>query len=141
MIFFTTCRFAGSIMKPLVVDQYNHYMLGVDRLDQRMSYYKFVRKSFRWWQKVFFWMVEVVVVNSYIVYNAHTDSRRKLTHKEFRRELVLALCREQKTTSTHRLPQSLEQCLLLVYAGLFLCCGEKKPLHNCSLCLYDRDYL
>jgi hypothetical protein len=89
-------RFPGSPpkLKPMVVDQYNKYMLGVDRLDQRMSYYQFVRKSVRWWRKVFFWMVEVVVVNAYIVYTVHTDARRKLTHKQFRRELVLALCEE-----------------------------------------------
>ena len=79
-------------------------MLGVDRLDQRMSYYQFVRKSVRWWRKVFFWMVEVAVVNSYILYSAHTDARRKLSHKEFRRELVLALCEEQRSATSHRPP-------------------------------------
>ena len=76
-------------MKPLVVDKYNQYMLGVDRLDQRMSYYQFNRKSVRWWRKVFFWVLEVMIVNAFILYLAHTDARRKLTHKEFRREIVL----------------------------------------------------
>ena len=55
--------------KPVVVDNYNKYMLGVDRFDQRMSYYQFVRKSVCWWMKVFFWMLEVAVVNSYILYS------------------------------------------------------------------------
>ena len=77
-------------------------MLGVDRLDQRMAYYQFVRKSVRWWRKVFFWMVEVVVVNSYILYTTHTDARRKHSHKDFRRELVLALCEEQRSVMAHR---------------------------------------
>ena len=77
-------------------------MLGVDRLDQRMSYYQFARKSVRWWRKVFFWMVEVVVVNSYITYINHTDNRRKYTHKEFRRELVMALCHDMRVSRTHR---------------------------------------
>ena len=92
-------------LKPMVVDQYNKYMLGVDLLDQRMSYYQFVRKSVKWWRKVFFWMVEVVVVNAYIVYCRHTDARRKLSHKEFRRELVMSLCEEQRSTTAHRQPQ------------------------------------
>ena len=78
-------------MKPLVVDKYNQYMLGVDRLDQRMSYYQFNRKSVRWWRKVFFWVLEVMIVNASILYLAHTDARRKLTRKEFRREIVLDL--------------------------------------------------
>ena len=86
-------------------------MLGVDRLDQRMSYYQFVRKSVR---KVFFWMIEVVVVNSYILYSSHTDDRRKLSHKEFRRELVMSLCEQQRSIRSHRTPwrqhdQSLER--------------------------------
>ena len=84
-------RYPGSTpkMKPLVVDKYNQYMLGVDRLDQRVSYYQFNRKSVRWWRKVFFWVLEVMIVNASILYLAHTDARRKLTRKEFRREIVL----------------------------------------------------
>lgn len=88
-------------MKPEAVHEYNHFMLGVDRLDQRMAYYQYTRKSVRWWRKVFFWMVEAVVVNSYILYTKHTDARRKLTHKEYRRELVLALC-EPLYDTTHQ---------------------------------------
>ena len=92
-------------MKPLVVDAYNKFMLGVDRLDQRMSYYQFVRKSVKWWRKVFFWMIEVMVVNAYILYTQHTDAARKLSHKEFRRELVMSLCEEQQSTTPHRQPR------------------------------------
>ena len=39
--------------KPLVVTEYNRFMLGVDRLDQRMAYFMFERKSTKWWRKVF----------------------------------------------------------------------------------------
>ena len=95
-----------SKSKPHVVDQYNKYMLGVDRLDQRMSYYKFERKSIRWWRKVFFWMIEVVIVNAYTLYSGHTDVRRKLSHKEFRRQLVITLCEEQISQARHRRPTS-----------------------------------
>ena len=99
-----TCRYAGVSpkTKPLVVDKYNQYMLGVVRLDQRMSYYQFVHKSVKWWRKVFFWMVEVVVVN---LYTSHTDERRKLSHKEFRRELVMSLCEQQRSIRSHRTPR------------------------------------
>ena len=92
-------RFAGSPpkTKPLVVDMYNKYMLGVDRLDQRMAYYQFTRKTVRWWRKVFFWMVEAAIVNAHILYTSHTSARRPLTQKEFRRELVIALCHDQRS--------------------------------------------
>ncbi len=41
--------------KPKVVEDYNQHMLGVDKLDQLVRYYSFVRKSIKWWRKVFFW--------------------------------------------------------------------------------------
>ena len=86
--------------KPQVVHEYNRYMLGVDRLDQRTSYYHFIRKSVKWWRKVFFWIVEVAVVNAYIIYTQHTNAQRKLTHKEFRREIIMSLCEEQHQTKS-----------------------------------------
>ena len=95
------CRFPGSPpkIKPVAVDHYNKYMLGVDRLDQRMSYY--CEEECSLVAQSIFSIVEVAVVNAYILYTAHTDVPRKLSHKEFRRELVLALCDEQRSTTTH----------------------------------------
>ena len=61
-------------------------MLGVDLLDQRMSYFMFERKSLKWWEKVFFGMLEVIVVKSYIFYSSHRTGERKLNSNEFRRE-------------------------------------------------------
>ena len=36
------------------------------------SYYSFVRKSVKWWRKLFFWLTEATVVNSYILYKKHS---------------------------------------------------------------------
>ena len=54
--------------EPQVVVDYNNHMLGVDKLDQLASYCSFLHKSVKWWRKVFFWCVEVAVINPYIVY-------------------------------------------------------------------------
>ena len=86
-------------------------MLGVDRLSQRMAYYQFTRKSVRWWHKVFFWMVEVAIVNAHILYTAHTNTRRPLTQKEFRRELVTTLCHDQHIRMSHPTQQRPDQSL------------------------------
>ncbi len=40
--------------KPLVVHTYNKYMNGVDIADQHSVCYSFVRKSIKWWRKLFF---------------------------------------------------------------------------------------
>ena len=61
------------VKKPEVVAEDNQFMFGVDKIDQMMSYYSFVQKSIKKWRKVFFWLLDMAVVNSFIVYR-HTLS-------------------------------------------------------------------
>ena len=73
-------------VKLKVVDNYNRSMNGVD---QYTEYYSFIRKSVKWWRKLFFWLFEVTIVNSYILYCTHTSN--PCTHLQFRQSLVEAL--------------------------------------------------
>ena len=78
--------------KPDVIIDYNNFMLGVDKLDQMMSYYSFLHKSIKWWRKVFFWIVEMIVVNAYIIHKkTQADTGNNMTHLAFRRELITQL--------------------------------------------------
>ena len=43
-----------TAVKPVVVDNYNQSMNGIDLADQYTVYYSFVRKSKKWWRKVCF---------------------------------------------------------------------------------------
>ena len=97
---------------PEMVHDYNAHMLGVDRMDQTMAYYSFQRKSIKWWRKVFFWVLEVIVNNAHIVYKMHTSNSRKLSMKEFRRELAVQLCQDVcrgDTGGSSRTDQCLER--------------------------------
>ena len=76
--------------KPLVVDKYNQSMGGVDIADQYGCYYSFGRRSIKWWRKLMFWLLEVSLVNSYILYKA--TSSNHLSHSDYRRKLVVGLC-------------------------------------------------
>ena len=38
--------------KPISVLAYNHYMAGVDKSDQLLSYYSFSRQTTKWWKKL-----------------------------------------------------------------------------------------
>ena len=104
-------------LKPVVINDYNQHMLGVDKLDQFASYYSFLHKSVKWWRKIFFWMLEVAVINSYIIYKklATSRGRRPMTHKAFRRVLIdhlSAPLRSQGHQRTRRRPppaQNLER--------------------------------
>ena len=52
--------------------------------------YSFLHKSVKWWRKVFFWMLEVAVINAYIIYKklAMAQGRRPMTHKASCRVLI-----------------------------------------------------
>jgi hypothetical protein len=56
-------------------------MGGVDRADQYCGCYRFTRRSYKWWKKLFFWLTEVAIVNSYILYSLDKkESGKKLQH-------------------------------------------------------------
>ena len=64
-------------------------MNGVDRADQYTVYYSFVRRSVKWWRKVFFWLMEVAAVNSYLLYKCTVP--KPMTHREFRQSVICSL--------------------------------------------------
>jgi len=79
--------------KPVAICDYNKHMGGVDVSNQYISPYSFIRKSKKWWRKMFFWLLEVAVVNTFILYNlsAVANQKLKLSHKKYRLELMKAL--------------------------------------------------
>ena len=84
-----TSRATGrTATKPIVIDNYNQSMNGVDLADQYTVYYSFIRKSLKWWRKVCFWLLEVSTVNAYILYKC---SNSTLTHLQFRRSVIESL--------------------------------------------------
>ena len=59
----------GSYFQPLVRMLYNMFMGGVDLLDFRRAYYKVGLKQLkRWWLQLFFWSIDSLVNNTYVVY-------------------------------------------------------------------------
>ena len=50
-------------------DNYNLFKRGVDRMNQNMSYYSENRKEYRWWKKIFLFMIGASCENSRILYN------------------------------------------------------------------------
>ena len=106
--------------KPNVIADCNQFMLGVDKMDQLITYmyYSFLHKSVKWWRKVFFWALEVVTVNSYISYKEQETARgvHPMAHLAFRHQLNEVLSKPMKCTAicqVHPGPmlpsQSLEQ--------------------------------
>ena len=59
------------VKQPKAIEQYNKYMNGVDLSDQLLSKHNVLRKCVRWWKTLFFHMIDIAAVNSYILFQLH----------------------------------------------------------------------
>jgi len=57
--------------EPILVIKYNENMSGIYRQDQMSSYYPFEKKSLRWYKKIGFHFLHLLLINSYFLYNKH----------------------------------------------------------------------
>lgn len=73
---------------PTCICDYNAYMGGVDLTDQHISYYSLTqRRTIKWWKKVFWRMVDISILNSWIIFRSNFPD--KITsHRLFRIQLV-----------------------------------------------------
>ena len=55
-------------LKPQCVQTYNGGMGGVDASDQMAATYRFVRNYVKWYKKLFFYLLDIVVLNSFYLY-------------------------------------------------------------------------
>jgi hypothetical protein len=80
------------VEKPSVIANYMKNVGGVDTADQYVRH-SFLRRTLKWWRKLFFWGLEVSIINAYILYveSCKNSSSNPMSHIKFRRELVMAL--------------------------------------------------
>ena len=57
-----------TVEKPVIAEQYNHFMGGVDTLDQLLGTYQYPHKSQKWYHTIYHRVREVALVNGFIVY-------------------------------------------------------------------------
>ena len=56
---------------------YNILNLGVDKMNQVISYYNIDRKSYKWWKKVFFFGIEAAISNAKIIFEYINKNDKK----------------------------------------------------------------
>ena len=81
-------RKGNDIIKPSCILTYNHGIGGVDNSDQRASTYCSVQKYVNWYKKLFFYMLDMCVVNSYLVYKKLRNSETCCDLLQFRMMLI-----------------------------------------------------
>ncbi|GBB93461.1 hypothetical protein RclHR1_02180003 [Rhizophagus clarus] len=75
-----------SLPIPVVIDDYNHFMGGVDIADQLQGYYGTQLPVRRTWMPLFFWLLDTALINSYLILkkiNANVNHQ-----KDFRMQLA-----------------------------------------------------
>ena len=74
-----------KIYIPKLIDDYNHWMGGVDLADQRVAYYIPNLCCHCNWVPLFLQLISIVRVNTYVMYKSITNSQGKkaMTHKKF----------------------------------------------------------
>lgn len=89
------------VPQPRTVNNYNKYMNAVDRSDQILATNNVLRKCMSWWKTLFFHLIDIAVVNSFILFKEHQakfpDNEalcRKADYSlsHFREEIVRQLC-------------------------------------------------
>jgi hypothetical protein len=80
---------------PAAIDDYNHYMNGVDIADQRRAAYHFNHRCHRTWHPLFHWLREMVIVNCNILWNksGKRSGKKRETSLLFRQRLSQQLMR------------------------------------------------
>ena len=86
-----------QVVKPKCVVDYCHFMGGVDLADQVMSYYSFLRRTVKWWQKLFVHLFNMIILNSYVLFCKYGN--KNMSHDDFREELVQKLIDKGMKTS------------------------------------------
>ena len=89
-----------QIKQPFAIHDYNQYMGGVDRSDQLIGTYNILRKTNKYWKTLFFHLVDIAVVNSYILFtemqkkhpgNIALQRPSSYGQRQFREELLMQL--------------------------------------------------
>ncbi|XP_046986124.1 piggyBac transposable element-derived protein 4-like [Schistocerca americana] len=71
----------SEVFCPLAVAEYNKIMGGVDRFDQLRERYAVGRRSWKWWHRLFFFLVDLAVVNSYVMWKLQKTEADQLTFR------------------------------------------------------------
>jgi len=91
----------GNAIKPATVADYNRHMGHVDNSDRLANSYTASRRAWKWTKKLFFHLLDLATVNSYILLSS--CGGKKISHRDF----LLTLIREMLARSGHEPRQSM----------------------------------
>jgi hypothetical protein len=136
----------------MVAKDYNKHMGGVDKHDMLRQIYGINRKSLKWWHRIFFRLLDMTIVNSFLIHKEHCQSAISLL--DYRGEIACGLLAYTEHSCTHHAkrkkekfstPDSVRLSIAGIHWPLFtnirgrceVCSLDKvesRPLSKCSHC-------
>lgn len=143
----------ATVSCPHVVKDYNQHMGGVDKHDMLRQLYGTDRKNVKWWHRIFFGLLDMSIVNSFIVYSEN-NQESSMTLFNFYRDVGRGLLAFSERTNPgpqkrRRLNYSTPESVRLANVGVHWpefttsknrceVCSKNgitaRPLNKCSHC-------
>ena len=98
-----------TVQKPAAIDQYNTHMGEVDRAGQLVQYYGYNNFTKKWWKRIFFHMLDVTLVNAYILYYK-SNTGKLLSHLDFRIAVARGLIASAEITNGQTCQPVINNC-------------------------------
>ena len=116
-----------DVPQPQLIRDYNKYMSGVDRSDQMIIKYNSLQKTDKYWKTIFYHLLDIARVNSFILFRSHTGNRR-VNQLDFSLELIRQL---SSITNETLHPMHHPQSLKTDHPAIVVPLDSKK---NCKRC-------
>ena len=95
-------RSHGYICKPKVIHNYNQKMGGVDTNNAMTGNYSCIRKTYKWYIKIFYHFLEEALYNAFVVYSK--EGEKKITKfMLFKLEVI-----QERLEDAHQIPADSE---------------------------------
>lgn len=95
---------------PEVVKVYNESMGGVDKFDQLRERYAIGRRSVKWWHRIFYYLVDLAIVNSFVMWKVKHTNPSKCHQLDFRVNLARQLIAGYSSRKSLGRPPNFVKC-------------------------------
>ena len=118
-------------------------MGGVDKSDQLLSYYGFPHCTVTWWRQAFYHLLDLAIVQAYILYCQSPQSGRHLCHQQFCVELTKELLHSAGEELTQMANPQFQPPLSRLTERHFPACTDitpdgKFPQPDCVVCSHKK---
>lgn len=145
---------SGDKKKPAIITFYNMTKTGVDCVDQQISLYNVARNTKRWPMVIFYSLLNISTINSFIIYKSNNQNDSIKSRRTFIHAMILSLTQEnirERIYSAHvpkmikqigknilkiedEQAMSTQQKLERSKRGRCAWCRDRKSRYQCSTC-------